>query len=429
MRLENQSEIYILVIATKFDRSEFINHSIIEFSCGGVAERSNAAVLKTVNRVFGSWVRIPPPPPFMLFDCMTRTHKVSKGRIFLTIACLLIFGVLVSVADKCSTPVDLTINPTFVSDWSKDVSINLNAMSISMDDANDAAVVQYIVQEWDILESIATEFWTTVKNLKKINWVSSIKPWQKIIVTNEEDGILYKVRENQNIKVFANKYGLDLKDLMTLNYITDDSEILYQGQEIFINISEEKANKIAWFIDKAQPDLTIPVKSPTKTTTTKTSSAVKTTTTSTAGANVTISNVTTNTSSSKILKKRTYNANINNGFYRGYCTWYVATQVPSIFHYTSETTQERPFGWDAIKWYNNAKAAWYTVSKTPRSNSIVVYSKLRSSAGHVWIVRQYPYNWDSSKMLVEDMNYAWKFVVTQRIESTSRGEIIWYIYY
>ena len=366
----------------------------------------------------------------MLFDCMTRTHKVSKTRIFLTIACLLIFGVLVSVADRCSSPADLTyINPTFVSDSSKDVAINLDAMSVSMDDTSDAAVVQYIVQEWDTFETIATEFWTTVKNLKKINWISSVKPWQKIVVTNEEDWILYKVRENQNIKVFANKYGLDLKDLMTLNYITDDSEILYQWQEIFINLSEEKANNIPGFIDKAQPDLTIPVKATTKTTTTKTSTTTKTTTTSSAIANVTIWNVTTNTNSSKILKKRTYNANINNGFYRGYCTWYVATQVPSIFKYTSETTQERPFGWDAIKWYDNARKAWYTVSKTPRSNSIIVYSKLRSAAGHVWIVRQYPYNWDNTKMLIEDMNYAWKFVVTQRVESTSRGEIIGYIYY
>ena len=366
----------------------------------------------------------------MLFDCMTRTHKVSKTRIFLTIACLLIFGVLVSVADRCSSPADLTyMNPTFVSDWSKDIAINLDAMSVSLDESTDLAVVQYIVQEGDTLESIATEFWTTVSNLKKINGISSIKPWQKIVVTNEEDGILYKVRENQNIKVFANKYGLDLKDLMTLNYITDDSEILYQGQEIFINLSEEKANNIPGFIDKAQPDLSIPVVKPKPTTTKTTTTKTTTKTTSSAGASATISNVTTNTNSSKILKKWTYNANINNGFYRGYCTWYVATQVPSIFQYTSETTQDRPFGWDAVKWYNNAKAAWYTVSKTPRSNSIVVYSKLRSAAGHVWIVRQYPYNGDSSKMLVEDMNYAWKFVVTQRIESTSRGEIIGYIYY
>jgi len=361
----------------------------------------------------------------MLSNCMTRTHKVSKIRIFLTIACLIIFGVLVSVADRCCSPTDLQyVNPTFVSEWSKDVSINLDATSISME-AEDIAVVQYIIQEWDTLESIATEFWTTVSNLKKINWISKIKPWQKIVVTNEEDWILYKVRENQNIKVFANKYGLNLQDLMTLNYITDDSEILYEGQEIFINLSEEKANNIPGFIDKAQPDLSIPVVKPKPTTSKKTTKPGVNIPQNEWAESITVPS----SNSSKTIKKRTYNANINNGFYRGYCTWYVATQVPSIFKYTSETTQNRPFGWDAVKWYSNAKAAWYTVSKTPRSNSIVVYSKLRSSAGHVWIVRQYPYNGDNSKMLVEDMNYAWKFVVTQRIESTSRAGIIGYIYY
>ena len=366
----------------------------------------------------------------MLFVCMTRTHKVSKGKIFLTIACLLIFGVLVSVADRCTTTTDLeSMNPVFVGNWSNDVAINLDAMSVSMDEVNDIAVVQYIVQEGDTLETIATEFWTTVSNLKKINWISSVKPWQKIVVTNEEDGILYKVRENQNIKVFANKYGLDLKDLMTLNYITDDSEILYKGQEIFINLSEEKANNIPWFIDKAQPDLTIPVVKPKTTKTTTTTKTTKTTSTTTTTASAGSATTASTSKSSKILKKWTYNANITNGFYRGYCTWYVATQVPAIFPYTSDTTQSRPFGWDAVKWYNNAKAAWYTVSKTPRSNSIIVYSKLRSAAGHVWIVKQYPYNGDNTKMLVEDMNYAWKFVVTQRVESTSRSEIIWYIYY
>ena len=364
---------------------------------------------------------------------MTRTHKVSKLRIFLTIACLLIFGVLVSVADRCCSPADLQyVNPTFVSEWSKDVAINLDAMSISME-SEDIAVVQYIVQEWDTLESIATEFWTTISNLKKINGISDVKPWQKIVVTNEEDWILYKVRENQNIKVFANKYWLDLQDLMTLNYITDDSEILYEGQEIFINLSEEKANNIPWFIDKAQPDLSIPVIKPKPTTTTKTTTKTNTTrnsgTSNTSNGWWNTSSAWSTSSSSKIIKKWTYNANINNGFYRGYCTWYVATQVPSIFKYTSDWSQERPFGWNASSWYSAAKAAWYTVSKTPRAGSIIVYSRLRSSAGHVWIVRQYPYNGDSSKMLVEDMNYAGKFVVTQRIESTSRAGIIGYIYY
>ena len=368
----------------------------------------------------------------MLFVFMTRTHKVSKVRIILTLACLLIFGVFVSIADRsCTTATDLDyINPAFVSDFSSDVAINLDVLSVSMDETTDLAVVQYIVQEWDTLGSIATEFWTTISNLKKINGISSVKPGQKIIVTNEEDWILYKVRENQNIKVFANKYGLDLGDLMTLNYITDDSEVLYKWQEIFINLSEEKANSIPGFIDKAQPDLSIPIvkKTPTKTTTSKTSNSKTSTNTNTTTTPSTTTSSTTS-KSSKTLNKWTYNANITNGFYRGYCTWYVATQVPSIFPYTSETTQDRPFAWNAIKWYDNAKAAGYTVSKTPRSNSIIVYSKLRSAAWHVWIVKQYPYNGDNTKMLIEDMNYVGKFVVTQRVESVSRSEIIWYIYY
>jgi LysM repeat protein len=63
-------------------------------------------------------------------------------------------------------------------------------------------------------------------------------------VTGEEDGIIYTVRETQNIKIFANKYGLNLNDLMTLNYITDDTEMLQKGQEVFINLTEEKANTI-----------------------------------------------------------------------------------------------------------------------------------------------------------------------------------------
>jgi hypothetical protein len=83
----------------------------------------------------------------MLFDCMTRTHKVGKFRIFLTIACLLIFGVLVAVADRCCSSTDLQyVNPTFVSNLSNDVAINLDAMSISME-TEDIAVVQYIVQQ------------------------------------------------------------------------------------------------------------------------------------------------------------------------------------------------------------------------------------------------------------------------------------------
>lgn len=120
----------------------------------------------------------------------------------------------------------------------------MDSLDISMDTEEETAVIQYIVKEGDTLSSIATTFGTTVSNLKKINGISSVKPKDKIVVTNEENGILYKIRETQNIKVFADKYNLNLEDLMSLNYIADSTEMLYKGQEIFVNLSEENANKI-----------------------------------------------------------------------------------------------------------------------------------------------------------------------------------------
>lgn len=58
---------------------------------------------------------------------------------------------------------------------------------------------------------------------------------------------------------------------------------------------------------------------------------------------------------------------------------------------------------------------------------IIVYGPLTSYAGHVGIVlAYYP---DSGKILVEDMNYSSKYVVTQRRDSISNSKIIGYIYH
>lgn len=351
-------------------------------------------------------------------------------KLCFTVVALFVFVIIVfNVNGRRESYKISYINPNFIGEWEKDITISMDALSVT-DETEDTAVVQYIVKEWDTLNSIATVFWTTVSNLKKINGIKSVTPWQKIVVTNEEDGILYKIRETQNIKVFADKYNLSLEDLMTLNYISDSTEMLYKDQEIFVNVSEEKANKIPWFIDKWQPDLSpvvVPKKTTTKTQTQNTSKNNSKTTTKTQVTNIDLSWWEwAGTSVGKIVKKWTYTENVVNGFYRWYCTWYVATQVPEIFPYVSATKQSRPFWWDAKNWYANAQKAWFKVGQTPKIGSILVYSPLRNPAWHVAIVRAYyPDRWE---MLVEDMNYAWKFIVTQRIESVNRSQIIWYIY-
>jgi surface antigen len=212
---------------------------------------------------------------------------------------------------------------------------------------------------------------------------------------------------------------------MTLNYITDDTEMLQKGQEIFINLTEEKANAIPGFIDKGQPDLSPQVVKPKQVIATSTTG--KTTPTSNTSSSSASSSTSSNASAgSKVQTRRTYTKNINNGFARGYCTRYVATQMPHIFPYTSDTVQTRPFGGNANQWYTNAQKAGFSVGKTPRAGAIIVYGNLRSSAGHVGIVRSV--DTANGTMVIEDMNYEGKFVVTKRTESTSRSGIIGYIY-
>ena len=54
--------------------------SVIESALGGVPERSNGAVSKTVVRVSGPWVRIPPPPPGLAVWLARAVLDTAAGR-------------------------------------------------------------------------------------------------------------------------------------------------------------------------------------------------------------------------------------------------------------------------------------------------------------------------------------------------------------
>jgi hypothetical protein len=57
---------------------------------------------------------------------------------------------------------------------------------------------------------------------------------------------------------------------------------------------------------------------------------------------------------------------------------------------------------------------------------VIVYSRLRSSAGHVGkVINYYP---EDGKMIIRDMNYLGKFVVTERWEDPDNNAISCYIY-
>lgn len=324
----------------------------------------------------------------------------------------------------------LAINSSFIdSDDGLSYAINLDTIDVDID-TNNNGVIQYTVQEWDTLLKIAGVFWTTVSSIQKENNLKKdvVEPGQVLKISEEVDGIFYTIKEKSNVLVFANAYNLNMQDLMTLNYVQDESEIFTPGQDIFLNITKEKAYDLG-LLERPKP-VVIP-----KSTVTyrpiinksgkPSTAAVKTNTTVTVNS-ADAEGDSMNTTKGTIISKWTYTKPIKNKFYAGYCTRYAAIISPNIFPYINETTQDRPFWGDAKDRCKNAKAAGFRVGNTPGVGALIVYSKLRSSAGHVGkVINYYP---EDGKMIIRDMNYLGKFIVTERRENTNNSKISCYIY-
>lgn len=325
----------------------------------------------------------------------------------------------------------LAINSSFIDD-SDGLSYAINLDNVNVDiDTNNNGVIQYTVQEWDTLLKVAGVFWTTVSSIKKENSLKKddLEAGQVLKISDEVDGLIYTITEKTNVVVFANAYDLNLQDLMTLNYIQDETELFTPGQDIFINITKEKAYDV-WLLERPKPVI-IPKSTITYRPTINTSgkpTTVKKSTTTTVVATTSDDDEGTSMNTSKwtIISQWRYTKPIKNKFYAWYCTWYAAIISPNIFPYIDEMTQERPFGGDAIKWCANAKAAWFRVGSKPAVGALIVYKNMRSSAGHVGkVINYYP---EDGKMIIRDMNYVAKFVVTERREDVSNSKISCYIY-
>mgnify|MGYP000438567532 CR=1 FL=1 len=351
-------------------------------------------------------------------------------KITFALVILFVFGYIIIYADQFKYEESyIAINQNFVDTDSKDInSIDLNDVTI---DEDIPGTLTYIVKNWDTLWSVALKFWTTVSNLKKVNQLQgrSIRVGMKLKIT-EEEWIIYQLPTDTNLLVFANQYNLNVEDLKNLNYIQSDDQVFKKGDDLFIPISEDEAKKLGliytkqndWFDDA-------PVKPKTVTTTTKPTTKAKVT------ANISSTTVEdkiiSKPSKGNIVAKRVFKKNISNSFYAWFCTWYAATKRPDIFKYTNEekTRQERPFGWNAREWYQNAKKAGLAVGSTAKRWALITFRRGwagYSSAGHVWYVLEV--DTANNRLLIEDMNYLGKFIVTQRYIDINEDNIIWYIY-
>ncbi len=363
---------------------------------------------------------------------MIKFNRVNYFKFVLSLFFIVSFIFLIASANLFPKwQEQLLINSSFIdSDDGISYAINLDHVYVDIDTSQNG-VVQYTVQEWDTLLKIAWVFGTTVSAIKNDNDLKKdeVKPGKVLKVSNDVDGIIYTINERTNVVVFANAYNLPLQDVMTLNYIQDETELFAPWQDVFLNITKEKAYDV-WLLERPKPVIipkpTVVNRPVINQAWRSATSTVRTTATVTVTSPVDGEVETMNTQRWTIISQWTYNKPIKNKFYAWYCTRYAAIISPEIFPYVDEYTQDRPFGGNAKDRCRNAKAAWFRVGNTPAVGALIVYTRLRSAAGHVGkVINYYP---NDGKMIIRDMNYVAKFVVTERWEDVSNKAISCYIY-
>lgn len=330
-------------------------------------------------------------------------------------------------------------------------TINMGSITSIIIDESDIADVQttfleYNVQAWDNLSSIASQFWTTVDAIKRVNNLdsSSLRIGQKLFITSVE-WFIYQIEESTYPVIFASQYNINLDDLLSVNNIKNKLMIINKWEEIFVPLSREEGIK-RWLIQASlaglQQDRPKPVPERPSARSSRilignipSQSQQSSPRTSEWSQNGSTPSVRTN--NQHIVSQWAYSSRIWNGFAAWFCTRYAAVKSPWAFPFISEGRQYKSWHGDAKLWYDRAKAAWFKVSSTPSVWAIVVLSRAQwwyASAWHVGIVVDV--DWNQKRFMIEDMNYYGLWIVTRRWiymddsmtkATANSAPIIWFI--
>lgn len=104
--------------------------------------------------------------------------------------------------------------------------------------------IYYIVKPGDTLSHIALWYNTTVEELVKLNNIQNpnlIYVGQKILILasdepNKEKEIIYTVKKGDSLWKIANRYGVSVNSLVSLNNIQNPN-LIYPGQQIRVKVS------------------------------------------------------------------------------------------------------------------------------------------------------------------------------------------------
>ena len=370
-----------------------------------------------------------------------RKHQYIT-KFLITVFNLALFNYIIIYADKFQVtlepfPVKATFVDSKLSDNDDIVSVRLD--NVIIDDTKIGWNITYVIKPWDTIESIAQDVGTTLANIRRVNSLGNdAQVRTNGTVINKEGaainkltisdlpGIVVAMSSQTSVLEFAKQYALNEDDIKSLNNISDSKTILREWDELFLTISEPDAIK-KWILEdpNAVPPEQVQIastnqdkgKGKDKIVDSKNKKDTKTVkpTTTVSKAKAQIVSAWSEGSNGIIwydkwsilatwFQKDKWYA----WFAAWYCTSYAASKRKDIF-----TDPDRSFRWNAGAWLSNAKKAGNKTWSKPKVWSIVVFAPGRwaSGYGHVWYVEKV--DWD--KIVISDMNYKWRNIVTQRV--------------
>ena len=233
--------------------------------------------------------------------------------------------------------------------------------------STERGITDYVVKSGDTMESIAAQFGISAQTLKWANNSTSDAAQEGAILTvPRTDGVVYTVKDGDTVASLADKYKVDTERIVLYNDLASD-ESLVAGKRLVLPSGELPETERPGYV---APRPVTP----------------------------TYSGNSGNILSSSYGYARVFSGN---RYALGNCTWYAYERRAAI---------GRPVGslWgNATKWAASARAAGFTVNRTPAPGAIFQYG---GGYGHVGIVDSV----DGEYLYVTDMNYAGYNVITSR---------------
>ena len=233
--------------------------------------------------------------------------------------------------------------------------------------STERGITDYVVKSGDTMESIAAQFGISAQTLKWANNSTSDAAQEGATLTvPRTDGVVYTVKDGDTVASLADKYKVDTERIVLYNDLVAD-EALAAGKRLVLPSGELPETERPGYV---APRPVTPV----------------------------YSGDSGNIMSSSYGYARVFSGN---RYALGNCTWYA---------YERRAAMGRPIGslWgNATNWAASARAAGFTVNKTPAPGAVFQYG---GGYGHVGIVDSV----DGEYLYVTDMNYAGYNVVTSR---------------